>query len=74
VTSKEWPKSKGGVSVFAVANHVVDSLVDIGLSTIGIRVEVEDGVDRFAELDDGDEVLRWSDINAANDPVDESLY
>ena len=68
------PQSTRGIGVFSETIHVVDCLVDLGLGAVGIRAEVEDCENRLAKLDEADEVLPWSDVNAANDTSDEMLH
>ena len=58
----------------AEAGHVVDCLVGFGLGAVGVGDQVEDGESGFAVLHEADKVLASSDINAANDPVDEPLH
>jgi len=62
------------VGVFAETGHVVDRLVDVCLGAVGKRAEIEDGQRRFAELDKTDEILRSSDVEAANNTIDEPLH
>jgi len=74
LVSGGWPESKRCIGVLLEKLHVVDSLVDIGFGTVDERVERELDVDVWAELDETDAVLVFSEVEAADNARGELLY